>query len=131
MYSFAQDNEHVVWRELWYNLTWRVSLQTNLYLTWKDQVFVTNVVVSDPTQKTMALNVINQPTNVVAKLRTIAKICKYKGLHEGHHFISMVMEVHDAPRCDMDCLIKKCVRLFHGRQSRGHLSLSFCIDFFN
>jgi hypothetical protein len=40
------------------------------------------------------------------------------------------MEVHGAPRCDMDCFIKEFVRLFHDRQSRGHLSLSFCIQFF-
>ncbi len=43
----------------------------------------------------MASNVINRPINVVAKLNTIAKIRKYKGFHEGHHFIPMAMELHN------------------------------------
>ncbi len=43
------------------------------------------------------MNVISQPTSVDAKLVTIAKIRKYRGLHEGHHFIPMVMEVQFAP----------------------------------
>jgi hypothetical protein len=34
---------------------------------------------------------------------------------EGHHFIPMAMEVHGAPRCDMDRFIKECVHLFHNR----------------
>jgi len=51
----------------------------------------------------MALNVINQLASVVVKFNNIAKICKYIGLHEGHHFISMAMEVHNAPGRDMDC----------------------------
>jgi hypothetical protein len=38
----------------------------------------------------------------------------------------MVMEAHDAPKCDMDCFIRKCVRFFHDKD----LSLSFCIQFF-
>jgi hypothetical protein len=42
----------------------------------------------------------------------------------------MAMDVHDAPKCDMDRFIKECVRLFHDRWSRGHLSLYFCIQFF-
>jgi hypothetical protein len=33
--------------------------------------------------------------HVVAKLNTIAKIRKYKGFHEGHHFIPMAMELHN------------------------------------
>jgi hypothetical protein len=40
------------------------------------------------------------------------------------------MEVHNASGCDIDCFIKECARLFHDRQSRNHLSLSFCIQFF-
>ncbi len=60
----------------------------------------------------------------------VPKICKYIGLHEGHHFIPMAMEVHDTLGHDMYHLIKVCVRLFHNRQSKGHLSLSFCIQFF-
>jgi hypothetical protein len=30
----------------------------------------------------------------------------------------------------MDRFIKECVRLFQDKGSRGHLSLSFCIQFF-
>ncbi len=76
------------------------------------------------------MNVINQPTSVIMELSSIVKIREYKRLHEGHHFIPMAMEVHNTPRHDMDCLIKKCVHLFHDRRSEGHLSLSFCIQFF-
>ncbi len=57
----------------------------------------------------MASSVINQPNSVIAKLSTIAKICKYRGLHREHHFIPMATEVHRAPQCDMDCFIKECV----------------------
>ncbi len=60
----------------------------------------------------MASSVINRPTNVVSKLSAIAKIYKYKGFHEGHHFIPMVMKVHGATRRDMDRFIKECVRFF-------------------
>jgi hypothetical protein len=42
----------------------------------------------------------------------------------------MAMEVHATLGCDMDHFIRECVRLFHDRWSRGHLSLSFCIQFF-
>jgi len=61
---------------------------------------------------------------------SIAKICMYRGLHEGHHFILMAMEVHGALGHDMDRLIKECADLFHDRRLRGHLSLSFWIQFF-
>jgi hypothetical protein len=40
------------------------------------------------------------------------------------------MEVHSTPERDMDHFIKECARFFHDKQSRGHLSLSFCIQFF-
>jgi exosome complex RNA-binding protein Rrp42 (RNase PH superfamily) len=66
-------------------------------MTQEDQVFIANVMVTDPTQETMALNVTNQLTSVMAERRTIVKIRKYKGLHEGHHFIPMAMKVHVAP----------------------------------
>jgi hypothetical protein len=49
-----------------------VSLQTDLYMTQKDQVFVANVVVTDLTQDTVVSNVINQPTNVVVEHNAIA-----------------------------------------------------------
>jgi len=63
------------------------------------------------------------------KLNVIVKIRKYRGLHEGHQFIPMAMEVHGAPRCDMDCFIKECACLFHDRQSRGHLFIYFLFNF--
>jgi hypothetical protein len=40
------------------------------------------------------------------------------------------MEVHGALERNMDCFIKECAHLFHNKQFRGHLSLSFCIQFF-
>jgi hypothetical protein len=78
----------------------------------------------------MISSVINQPTSVVEKFNTIIKIHKYRRLHEGQHLIPMTMEVHGAPRRDMDCFIRECVRLLHDRQLGGHLSMSFCIQFF-
>jgi hypothetical protein len=42
----------------------------------------------------------------------------------------MAMKVHGAFGCDMDRFFKECAYLFHDRRSRGHLSLSFCIQFF-
>jgi len=108
----------------------RISLQANLCMTRKDQVSVANVVFTNPTWKTLATSVISRPTDVAMKLNTIANIHKYRRLHEGHHFILMAMEVHGAPRRDMDYFIMECARLFHNRQSGGHLFLSFCIQFF-
>jgi hypothetical protein len=78
----------------------------------------------------LALSVISRPTGATTKLKAITKIHKYKGLHEDHHFILMAMEVHGAPKHDMDCFIKECACLFHNRQLGDHLSLSFCIQFF-
>jgi hypothetical protein len=78
----------------------------------------------------VALSVISWLVGAIVKLNAIAKIHKYGRLHEGHHFIPMAMEVHGTFRCDMDCFIKECVHLFHNRWSSGHLSLSFCIQFF-
>ncbi len=62
--------------------------------------------------------------NLAPLLRSVS----IKRFHEGYHFISMVMEVHGAPRCDMDRFIRECARLFHDRQSKSHLSLSFYIQ---
>jgi hypothetical protein len=36
MYTLAQESGHVVWRERWYVLTSRVSLQADLYMTRED-----------------------------------------------------------------------------------------------
>jgi len=62
----------------------------------------------------MALSVISQPTNGVAKLSVITKIHKYRKFHDHdeHHFIPMAMKVHNTPRHDMDPFIKVCARLF-------------------
>jgi hypothetical protein len=61
-----------------------------------------------PTREMVALNVINQPTNVIVELSVIVKIRKYRRFHEGHHFISMAMKVHDTPKHDMDRFMKEC-----------------------
>jgi hypothetical protein len=98
-------------------------------MTHEDQVFVTNVVVTNLMRKIVALSVISQLVGVVAELNTIAKTRKYRKLHEGHHFILMAMKVHNTPRCDMDNFIKEHARFFHNKRLRGHLSLSFCIYF--
>jgi hypothetical protein len=100
-------------------------------MTQEDQVFITNVVVTNLTQEMVASSVISWPASVTVKLSTIAKIYKYKGLHEGHHFIPMAMEVHNSPNRNMDRFIRECAHLFHNKWSKGHLSLSFCIQFFS
>ncbi len=82
------------------------------------------------TRKTMVTNIISQLVNAVVKLSVIVKIHTYRKLHEGHHFIPMAMEIHDASRRDVDYFIMECVHLFHNRRSRGHLFLFFCIQFF-
>jgi hypothetical protein len=64
------------------------------------------------------------------KFGTIVKIHKYIGFHDGHHFILMGMEVHNAPEHDMDRFIMECAHLFHNRELGDHLSLCFCIQFF-
>ncbi len=71
-------------------------------MTRKDQVFIVDVVVIDPTRDTMASSLISQLIGAIAELNNIIKIRKYRGFHERHHFISMAMEVHDTPKCDMD-----------------------------
>jgi hypothetical protein len=42
----------------------------------------------------------------------------------------MAMEMNNALGRDMDRFINEYVRLFHDRWLGGHLSLSFCIQFF-
>jgi len=130
MYALIRESGHAIWKEQWYTLTSRVSLQTNIYMTHEDQVFVVDVMVANPTWETTILNVISQPTSVATKLNTIINIRKYKGLHERHHFIQMAMKVHGTIGQDMDHFIKECICLFHNRKSSSHLSLSFCIQFF-
>ncbi len=78
----------------------------------------------------MLTSVIIRLTCAIMKFSIIVKIRKYRRLHEGHHFISMVMKMHGVFGCDLYCFIKECVHLFHNRQLVDHLSLSFCINFF-
>jgi hypothetical protein len=73
------------------------------------------VVVIDSTWETLVTNAINQPIGVVAKLNAIAKIHKYRGLHEKHHFIPITIEVHGALECDMNHFIKEHVCIFYDR----------------
>jgi hypothetical protein len=115
---------------LWYTFMSWISLRTNFYMTWKDKVFIADVVVNDSIWETMVLNVITRLTDVTTKLNAITKTHKYRKLQKGHHFIHMAMEVHGAPRCDMDHFIRECARLFHDKQSRDHLSLFFFTQFF-
>jgi hypothetical protein len=42
----------------------------------------------------------------------------------------MAMEMHGAPRCDIDCFIKECVCTFHDRRLGGHLSFFFLHSIF-
>ncbi len=81
-----------------------ISLQVDFYMIQKDQVFVADVVVIDLTWEIVALSVINWLMDVAIELNAIAKIHKYKGFHEEHHFIQMAMEVHSALKHDMDHL---------------------------
>jgi hypothetical protein len=62
-------------------------------MTRKDQIFVANVVLIDLTWETVITNVISQLVGAATKFNAITKIHKYKKLHEGHHFISMAMEM--------------------------------------
>jgi hypothetical protein len=62
-------------------------------------------------------------------LAPLLKSANIKRLHEGHHFISMAMEVHMTPECDMDRFIKECAHLFHDRQLGGDLSFYFTFIF--
>jgi hypothetical protein len=92
MYALVRESEHVVWREQWCTFTLGVSLRINVYMIREDQVFVVNVMVTDLTHETMATSVISRPTSAAAKLSAIIKICKYRRLHERHHFILVAMD---------------------------------------
>ncbi len=74
-------------------------------MTRKDQVFVANVVVTNPMRETMVSSVISRSIGAIVELNAIIKICKYRRLHEGHHFILMAMEVHGRLGRDMDSFI--------------------------
>jgi hypothetical protein len=129
MYALIRENGHVVWKEWWYAFTSKVSLQADLYMTCEDHVFIVDVVVIDLMWEMVAFSVINQLVGVAMKLNATTKI-NIENFMKGHHFILMAMEVHGEPGCDMGHFIKECVRLFHDKRLRGHLSLSICIQFF-
>jgi hypothetical protein len=112
MYALTRKNGHVIWKERWYAFTSRISSQANFYMTQEDQVFVADVVVIGLMREIVTLNLNIRPIGATAKLRTIAKIHKYRRFHEGHHFILMAMEVHRALEHDMNHFIKECECLF-------------------
>jgi hypothetical protein len=49
MYALVQKSGHFIWREWWYTLMSRVSLWANFYTTHEDQVFIVDVMVTNPT----------------------------------------------------------------------------------
>jgi hypothetical protein len=65
------------------------------------------------------------------ELNVIIKIRKYKGLHKG---APLYFDGHGGARHTLEHymhhFIKDCARLFHDKQLRSHLSLSFYIQFF-
>jgi hypothetical protein len=83
MYVLIFKNEHIVWRESWYILMSRVSLQANFYMTREDQIFIADVMVTNSTWEIVTLNVINQPTCATTEFSAIVKICKYRRFYEG------------------------------------------------
>ncbi len=97
---YGESNGTPSHQELHYELifTWRTPLRVDLYMTCEDQVFVIDVVVMNLTRKMVVMSVISWSTSVVLELNAIIKICKYKRIHEGHHFILMAIKVHDAPQ---------------------------------
>jgi hypothetical protein len=99
-------------------------------MTQEDQVFIVDVVVTDLMREAMVSNVISRSTSAIVKLSAIVKIHKYRRLHEKHHFTLMAVKMHNTLERDMDHFMKECACFFHDRRSRGHLSLSFCIQFF-
>ncbi len=60
-------------------------------------------------------------------LGPLLRSANIESFSKGTIFILMAKEVHGAPGHDMDCFIKECIHIFHNKQSKGHLSLFFCI----
>jgi hypothetical protein len=83
MYALARKNGHIVWREQWYALTSGISLQFDLYMTRKDQVFIANVVVIDQTWEIVPSNVISQPLSATAKLVSLLISTSIEGFIRG------------------------------------------------
>jgi hypothetical protein len=83
MYAFIRKSEHIVLREWWYAFTSGVSLEVNVYMNCEDQVFVTNVVVTDVTWETMVASVINRPVGVVTKLAPLLRSASIESFMRG------------------------------------------------
>jgi sialic acid synthase SpsE len=83
MYAFVQESEHDVWREQWYTLMSRASLQVDLYITCEDQVFNINLVVMDSTWGMVAMNVINRLAGANAELMSLLKSTNIEGFMKG------------------------------------------------
>ncbi len=79
----------------------------------------------------MVTNVINQIANALAELSAIAKIHKYRGLHEGHHFIPMPMKMHNTLGHDMDHFIKELFILFMINNQKVIYPCLFTFNFSN
>jgi hypothetical protein len=95
-------------------------------MTHENQVFVVDVVVIDLTWKMVVTSVINQPTCVVPKLNTIAKIRKYKRLHVRHHFFQWPWR--SPTHLGLIWIVSsKSVLVF---SMINDVSLFFCIQFF-
>ncbi len=69
--------------------------------------FVINVVITNLTREMVFASVISWLVSVAMELNAIVNIHKYKGFHEGHHFILMAMEVQRTLEHDMDCFIRE------------------------
>jgi hypothetical protein len=83
MYALAWEGGDVVWRDWWYVLVSGISLRIDLYMTWKDQVFIADVMVIDLTWKTVISSVINRPIGAVANLASLLRFASIKGFMKG------------------------------------------------
>jgi hypothetical protein len=122
MYAFAQKSgAHLFMEKIVVHFYVKNFVTTRSLHDSKDQVFIVDVVGIDPMGEIMVSNVISRLVNVVAKCNAIIKICKYRRLHEKHHFVPMPMEIQNIFGRDMDRFIKECACFFHDRQSRAFI----------
>jgi hypothetical protein len=54
-----------------------------------------------------------------------AKISKYRGFCDKHHFTLMVVEVHNIFECDMDCFIRSVLVFFKIDNERSFILVFF------
>ncbi len=114
---YGKNDDTPLYQEFHYKLifTWFVKTRSLLLIWW---------LLNRHKKGWLRVSFIDQKVQLW-NFNTITNIHKYRGFHEGHQFILMAMEVHNALGHDMDRFIKECVHLFHNRQSKGHLSLFF------